>query len=78
VRPSFSLLMHLAIIGDWVAWKPEIAPQATVMNIYGHTGVPSGCRFYRDISGMVYLPPDNSMPPITDAAITISSMPRTG
>ena len=34
----FSFFIHLAIIGDWVAWKPETAPHATVTNIIAHTG----------------------------------------
>ena len=25
-------------MGDWVAWKPEMAPQATVMHIRGQIG----------------------------------------
>jgi hypothetical protein len=27
--------MHLATIGDWDEWKPEIAPQAIVTNKNG-------------------------------------------
>ena len=48
------------------------------MNIYGQMGVPSGCRFSSEISGIVYLPPEKMMPPITAAAITISSTPKIG
>ena len=38
--------MQRAIRGDWVEWKPEIAPQATVMNMKLQIGVPDGacCR----------------------------------
>ena len=32
---SFSVVMHLATIGDCDAWKPEIAPQAIVTKRYG-------------------------------------------
>ena len=34
--------MQRAIRGDWVAWKPEIAPQATVMNMKLQIGLPVG------------------------------------
>ena len=34
--------MQRAIIGDWVAWNPEIAPQAIEMNMMGKMGKPSG------------------------------------
>ena len=33
---SFSVCIHLATIGDWDAWKPEIAPHAIVTNKYGN------------------------------------------
>ena len=36
--------MQRAIRGDWVEWKPEMAPQATVMNMKLQIGVPDGCR----------------------------------
>ena len=35
--------MQRAIRGDWVEWKPEIAPQATVMNMKLQIGVLEGC-----------------------------------
>ena len=35
--------MQRAIKGLCVEWKPEIAPQATVMNIKLQIGVPLGC-----------------------------------
>ena len=35
--------MQRAIRGDWVEWKPEIAPHATVMNMKLQMGVPYGC-----------------------------------
>ena len=53
MRPCLSEVMHLDTIGDWVAWKPDIAPQATVTNMKGHTGNPSGCRLAREISGIL-------------------------
>ena len=39
--------MQRAIIGDWVAWKPEIAPQAMLTNIIGKMGsvAAAGCVF---------------------------------
>ena len=37
------LVMQRAIIGDCVAWNPEIAPQAIDTNIMGKIGRPSGC-----------------------------------
>ena len=37
--------MQRAISGDWVEWKPLMAPQAMVMNMSGHIGRPVGCRF---------------------------------
>ena len=47
--------MQRAIRGDWVEWKPEIAPQATVMNMKLQIGVPDGCMLlkFAQISGMV-------------------------
>ena len=50
-----SLFMQRAIRGDWVEWKPEIAPQATVMNMKLQIGVPEGCMLPKcsQISGMV-------------------------
>ena len=42
--------MQRAISGDWVEWKPEIAPQATVMNMIGQIGVPFGCMLVKLIS----------------------------
>ena len=35
--------MQRAISGDCVEWNPEIAPQATVMNMKDQIGVPFGC-----------------------------------
>ena len=35
--------MHLAINGLWVAWKPDMAPQAMLTNIIGKIGRPEGC-----------------------------------
>ena len=40
--PWRSDFMQRAIRGDWVAWKPEMAPQATVMNIKLQIGLPVG------------------------------------
>lgn len=34
----FSFVIQRAISGDWVAWKPLIAPQAMEMNIIGKIG----------------------------------------
>ena len=47
--------MQRAIRGDWVEWKPEIAPQATVMNMKLQIGVPDGCMLWKfdHSSGMV-------------------------
>ncbi len=47
--------MQRAIRGLCVAWKPEIAPQATVMNMKLQIGVPEGCMEpkWLQISGMV-------------------------
>ena len=47
--------MQRAIKGDWVEWKPEIAPQATVMNMKLQMGVLEGCILlkFAQISGMV-------------------------
>ena len=42
------------MMGDWVEWKPEQAPQATEMNMAGKMEVPAGCMLRRGkISGMV-------------------------
>ena len=49
-----------------------------MINIYGHTGVPSGCKLANDNSGMVYFPPENNTPPITAKAIVINNTPNTG
>jgi len=45
--PSRSLHMQRAMSGDWVEWKPEMAPQEMVVNSSGHRGRPAGCRFAR-------------------------------
>ena len=47
--------MQRAIRGLCVAWKPEIAPQATVMNMKLQIGVLEGCMEpkWLQISGMV-------------------------
>ena len=37
--------MHRVMRGDWVAWKPLIAPQAMVMNRSGQMGRPAGSVF---------------------------------
>ena len=68
--------MQRAISGDWVEWKPEIAPQATVMNMIGQIGVPFGCMLVKLISGMVY-PFAKSMVP-TPTAIKIKQKPKNG
>ena len=44
VRAWPSERMQRAIMGDCVAWKPEMAPQAMVTNSSGQSGVPLGCR----------------------------------
>ena len=46
--------MQRAIRGLWVAWKPEMAPQATVMNMKLQMGVPWGCILVKlfQISGI--------------------------
>ena len=66
------------MIGDWVAWKPETAPQATVMKRSGQIGSCFGCRFSSVISGMTCPPTPKSMPPMMPSAMTIRQMPKTG
>ena len=46
--------MQRAMRGDWVAWKPEMAPQATVMNMKAQMGVLAGCMLWKlsQISGI--------------------------
>ena len=68
--------MHRDIMGVWVAWKPEMAPQATVMNMKGHTGRPSGWRFSRVSSG-IWKPPA-ARPPTMPTAMLSSTTPNTG
>ncbi len=46
-RPSRSLQTQRDMSGDCVEWKPEMAPQAMVMNISGHMGSCLGCRLAR-------------------------------
>ena len=48
-RPELSFCMQRAISGDWVAWKPETAPQAMVMNSSGQSGRSVGCRLEKSI-----------------------------
>ena len=71
--------MQRAIRGLWVEWKPEIAPQATVMNMKLHTGVPLGCMERKLVhsSGMVYSGL-TKIPMITPTAITIRQIPNRG
>ena len=71
--------MQRAIRGLCVAWKPEIAPQATVMNMKLHTGVPEGCMEPKlfQISGMVYSGLVK-MPTATPMAMMIRQIPNRG
>ena len=69
--------MHLAIMGDCVAWNPDIAPHATVMNMNGHIGRLSGWRFSKEISGIVYCG-RNTIAPAMLTAITIRMTPNMG
>ena len=41
--------MHRVMRGDWVAWKPLIAPQAMVMNRSGQMGRPAGSVFTKKV-----------------------------
>ena len=72
-------MQQRAIIGDWVAWKPEIAPQATVMNRNGRIGIPFGWVFARPFqnSGIWYLGLKKITPP-TPKAMTKRAIPKTG
>lgn len=60
-------------------WKPVMAPQATVMNMKLHIGVPSGCILVKlsHISGMPYCELTN-IPNITPTAITMRQTPKMG
>jgi len=48
-RPELSFCMQRAISGDWVAWKPDTAPQAMVMKSSGQSGSSVGCRLEKSI-----------------------------
>lgn len=80
VRPCFSLVMQRAIMGDWVAWKPEIAPQATVTNIMDHLGRLSGCTTVKAaaVSSGMSEPRVNTMAPPMPRAMMMRQMPNTG
>ena len=43
--------MQRAIMGDWVAWKPEMAPQAMVTKSKGQRGAPLGFRLVKKSAG---------------------------
>lgn len=64
--------MHLSLMGDWVAWNPDMTPQATETNIIGQIGVFLGCRFERVISGMVY--PCRMIPLATPSAMMTAAI----
>ena len=71
--------MQRAINGDCVAWKPEIAPHATVINIKLHIGVALGCIFLKlvQISGIVYSG-FVKIPNATPSAMMIRQIPKIG
>ena len=68
----------LEIIGDCVAWNPEIAPQATVININGQIGFPSGCKLLKVISGIGFVPLLKIVAPAIPTAIIIRHAPKIG
>ena len=68
--------MHLETMGACVAWNPEIAPHATVMNMSGKNSFPSGWRLSKVKTGNSY-PPKNS-PPVITTAMAIRRTPNTG
>ena len=65
-------------MGDCVAWNPEMAPQATVMNISGQIGIFCGCRFAKTISGMTWPPTPASIAPMMPNAMTMRQTPKIG
>ena len=46
-RPLVSFSTQRAINGDCVAWKPDTAPQAMVMNSAGQSGMSFGFKFWK-------------------------------
>ena len=77
--PCFSDFMQRAIRGDCVAWKPEMAPQATVMNMKDQMGVPLGCMLVKlsQISGITYSGLVSTPKP-TPTAMMIRQIPKMG
>ena len=61
-----------------MAWKPEMAPQATVMNMKAQMGVPLGCMLWKleKISGI--FSPLVRVPKQTPMAMMIRQMPNRG
>ena len=72
--------MQRAIMGDWVAWKPEMAPQATVTNIIAHFGRLLGWTAVRvvKVSSGMSEPRRSTVAPPIPTAIIIRQMPNTG
>ena len=68
---SFSVCIHLATIGDWDAWKPEIAPHAIVTNKYGN--IDFSVKYSPCVvnSGMVYAGFNINAPVIKIAMIKV-------
>ena len=67
-------------MGDCVAWKPEMAPQATVMNISGQIGrcVALGYKLASVSSIMGRVPVFAIVPIETPTAIRIRNIPKIG
>ena len=79
-RASRSDRQVRATIGDWVAWKPEMMPQAMVTKRHGKSGFfdwkPAKPAQSENISG--FLKPATTSATEMAAEPTMSSAPKTG